>query len=77
MYSLTKAAEDDLTGIVNTILYARMQMDDFARRSQWKRYHKARDEFNQAIVDLNDKFNVETIIHRAIKEEIKQNVSTN
>ena len=77
MYSLTKAAKDDLTGIVNTILYARMQMDDFARRSQWKRYHKARDEFNQAIVDLNDKFNVETIIHRAIKEEIKQNVSTN
>ena len=77
MYKLTLAAKDDLTGIVNTILYSRMQMDDFARRSQWKRYHKARDEFNQAIVDLNDKFNVETIIHRAIKEEIKQNVSTN
>jgi len=77
MYSLTKAAKDDLTGIVNTILYARMQMDDFARRSQWKRYHKARDNFNQAIVDLNDKFNVETIIHKRVNEEMKQNVSTN
>jgi len=54
-----------------------MQMDDFAKRGQWKRYHKARGDFNQAIVDLNDKFNVETIIHRAIKEEIKRNVSTN
>lgn len=77
MYSLTKAAKNDLTGIVNTILYSRMQMDDFAKRGQWKRYHKARSAFNQAIVDLNDRFNVETIIHRAIKEEIKQNVSTN
>ena len=77
MYSLTKAAKDDLTGIVNTILYARMQMDDFARRSQWKRYHKARDNFNQAIVDLNDRFNVETIIHKRVNEEMKQNVSTN
>ena len=77
MYKLTLAAKDDLTVIVNTILYSRMQMDDFAKRGQWKRYHKARGDFNQAIVDLNDKFNVETIIHRAIKEEIKRNVSTN
>ena len=77
MYKLTPAAKDDLTGIVNTILYSRMQMDDFARRGQWKKYHKARGDFNQALVDLNNKFNVETIIHKAIKEEIKQNVSTN
>ena len=77
MYKLTLAAKDDLTVIVNTILYSRMQMDDFAKRGQWKRYHKARGDFNQAIVDLYDKFNVETIIHRAIKEEIKRNVSTN
>jgi len=77
MYSLTEAAKDDLTGIVNTMLYARMQMDDFAKRSQWNRYHKARDNFNQAIVDLNNKFNVETIIHKQVNEEIKQNVSTN
>jgi hypothetical protein len=74
MYKLTLAAKNDLTGIVNTILYSRMQMDDFSKRSQWKRYNKARGDFNQAIVDLNDKFNVETIIHRAIKEEIKRNV---
>ena len=72
MYNLTKAAKNDLTSIVNTILYSKMQMDDFARRDQWKRYHKARGEFNQAIVDLNNKFNVETIIHQRIKEEIKQ-----
>lgn len=77
MYKLTLAAKNDLTGIVNTILYSRMQMDDFAKRGQWERYHKARGDFNQAIVDLNDRFNVETIIHRAIKEEIKRNVSTN
>lgn len=74
MYNLTKAAKNDLTSIVNTILYSKMQMDDFARRDQWKRYHKARGEFNQAIVDLNNKFNVETIIHQRIKEEIKRNV---
>ena len=77
MYKLTPAAKDDLTGIVNTILYSRMQMDDFAKRGQWKRYHKARSAFNQAIVDLNDRFDVETIIHRSIKEEMKRNVSTN
>ena len=77
MHSLTKIAREDLTKVVNTILYARMQMDDFARRGQWKRYHKARDAFNQAILDLNDRFQVETIIHRQINEEMKQNVSTN
>ena len=74
MYKLTPAAKDDLTGIVNTILYSRMQMDDFARRGQWRKYHKARGDFNQALVDLNNKFNVETIIHKAIKEEMKRNV---
>ena len=74
MYKLTQAAKDDLTGIVNTILYSRMQMDDFARRGQWKKYRKARGDFNQSLVDLNKKFNIETIIHRAIKEEMKRNV---
>ena len=77
MHSLTKIARADLTKVVNTILYARMQMDDFARRGQWKRYHKARDAFNQAILDLNDRFQVETIIHKRVNEEAKQNVSTN
>ena len=77
MHSMTKIAREDLTKVVNTILYSKMKMDDFARRGQWKRYHKARDAFNQAILDLNDRFQVETIIHRAIKEEIKRNVSTN
>lgn len=77
MHSLTKIAREDLTKVVNTILYARMQMDDFAKRGEWKRYHKARDNFNQAIVDLNNKFQVETIIHKRVNEEMKKNVSTN
>ena len=77
MHSLTKIARADLTKVVNTILYARMQMDDFARRGQWKRYHKARDAFNQAILDLNDRFQVETIIHRQINELIVEDQNQN
>ena len=74
MYKLKPDAKEDLTNIINTIIFSQDLMDDFARRGQWKKYHKARGDFNQALVDLNNKFNVETIIHKAIKEEIKQNV---
>ena len=77
MYKLSQAAKDDLTRIVNTIIYSKTHMEDFASRNQWKKYRKARDDFNWAVIDLSKRFDVETVFHKAIKEEMKQNVSTN
>ena len=77
MYKLSQAAKDDLTRIVNTIIYSKTHMEDFASRNQWKKFRKARDEFNWAVDDLRKRFDVETVFHKAIKEEINRNVSTN
>ena len=77
MYKLTQAAKNDLTNIINTILFSQDVMDDCARRGQWKRYHKVRDEFHQAILDLYNDFQIETFSLDHVKKEIKRNVSTN
>ena len=74
MYKLTPAAKEDLTNIINTIIFSQDLMDDFARRGQWKKYHSVRDDFHQAILDLYNDFEIETFSLDHVKKEIKQDV---
>jgi hypothetical protein len=75
MYSLSKNGKETLTGIVNTILYCQINLNDAAQKSEWKRYNNTRKDLYKAILKLQKDFGVETIGSKAAKENIHESNS--
>lgn len=75
MYSLSKNGKETLTGIVNTILYCQINLNDAAQKSEWKRYNNTRKDLYKAILKLQRDFGVETIGSKAAKENIHESNS--
>ena len=75
MYSLSKNGKVTLTGIVNTILYCQINLNDAAQKSEWKRYNNTRKDLYKAILKLQRDFGVETIGSKAAKENIHESNS--
>jgi hypothetical protein len=75
MYSLSKNGKETLTGIVNTILYCQINLNDAAQKSEWKRYNTTRKDLYKAILRLKDEFGVETIGSKAAKENLHESNS--
>ena len=75
MYSLSEKGKETLTGIVNTILYCQINLNDAAQKDEWKRYSKTRSDLYKVILKLEKDFGVESIGYKAAKEYLHESNS--